>query len=1512
MADTMPLHAVAIIGLAGRFPGAADLDGFWRNIADGVECLDVPTDADLDSAGVTPDVRSKPNYVRRSTALDGAAYFDANFFGISPRDAQILDPQHRIFLECAWEALEGAGYSVDTADQAVGVFAGASMNTYLLQILRDPALVASVGGYQLMLGNDKDFLCTRVSYKLNLKGPSITIQTACSTSLVAVVTACQALSYGECDLALAGGVSVSVPERSGYLYEEGMIFSPDGHCRPFDAAAQGTRGSAGAGVVVLKRLADAIKDHDTIHAVIRGGAINNDGAGKAGYTAPSVDGQIEVIATAQALAGVRPREISYVEAHGTGTPLGDPIEIAALTAAFRSSTKDIGFCRLGSLKANLGHLDAAAGVASLIKTVLALKNRTIPPLVNFTSPNPKLDLARTPFVASAESVPWVSDSAPRRAGVSSFGIGGTNAHMVLEEAPAVPTPAPVRSPQLLVISAKTATALERTAIRLADDLDQNPERSLADVAWTLQVGRQGFAHRRTVTATTAAEAVARLRASKDPRVFSAAHEGGARPVAFLFSGQGSQYPGMGEALYRQESAYRDAVDRCAAHLSDRMGCDIREILFGDRGSEIHETRFTQPALFVTEYALACLWQQWGVIPKAMLGHSIGEYVAAHLAAVMSLEDALALVATRGRLMQACLPGAMAAVHLPPKELAPMLPEGIEIAAVNAAALCAVSGQTDRLGTWLKTLDAKGVKFALLKTSHAFHSSMMEQALPDFIAGFANITLSAPAIPYVSNLTGTWITPQEATSPEYYGRQLRHSVQFLGGIQTLLTDPSLLLLEVGPGTALEAMVRLTAGTGRSSQIVSSLSHPKERRQEDESILEAAGHLWLSGVSIDWRGLHGSATPARVPLPTYPFERERHWVEGLEQPPVAKPFRHENPADWLFAPTWSRDETPARKRRVLSDSWIVMARPGLLTDAILAEITNVGAEPILVEITDSFAIVDDRRFRVRYGQPDDLSAVLQHVQARHSSVRGAVYIWTKAPMQTVGVNADYHALVSLSEGLQSGFGEHNASLVVATFGAQSVLDEPVQDVTAALALGPVLVLPTETPGLTARLVDFEARFQSEGTAAVAQSLVSEAIRGDAENVIAWRGGRRWVRRYDRLALPFGEPADLPLKPRGLYLITGGLGGIGLTLAAWLAKQCSARLLLTGRTAFPPRADWERVLREQVPQSVICQTITAVREIEAAGGEVLTAQADAADGDQMLRAIELARSRWGEIDGVIHAAGIAGNGRFAFLNSQADVEAVLSPKTNGLAVLRRLLGDRSLDFVVLMSSINAVLGAPGACDYSAANAVLDAFVDSAERPAPWRNVIALDWAAWRDVGMAANMVVAESRRPAWQENLASGIPSPIGTELFSRVLAACPRRVVITPYNLAEATQFARAAASAADRASSEASEIAREVTGTTAPKHMTETSTESLLSEIWSELLGVTQIDPDADFFQLGGHSLLATRMIARVHDILGVRISLRDVFDAPTLEKLAVRINSSKSGSTPAVNENQEEREELIF
>ena len=615
--------------------------------------------------------------------------------------------------------------------------------------------------------------------------------------------------------------------------------------------------------MVLKRLSDALADRDTIHAVIRGAAINNDGADKAGYTAPSVNGQIEVIAMAQTLAGVDPRSISFIEAHGTATPLGDPIEIAALTQAFRASTPDIGFCHLGSLKANLGHLDAAAGVAGLIKAVLALTHREIPPLVNFRTPNPQLNLELSPFVASAQRSDWPGNNGVRRAGVSSFGIGGTNAHVVIEEAPPVLPGKPARDAHLLVLSAKTATALEQMTANLADALEKRDGPALQDVEWTLQTGRREFSHRRALVAVDAMQAAKALREPQRAPVLTGSHEGGNRPVAFLFSGQGSQYAGMADGLYEAHKAFRDAVDRCAELLKPLLELDIRDLIFSkSKESAINETRFAQPALFVVEYALACLWRSWGVSPNVMLGHSIGEYAAAHLAGVMSLEDALAVVAARGRLMQELPAGGMAAVHCGPEKLRNFMRDGVEVAAINAPELCTVSGPAKAVAELLKQLEANNIESRTLHTSHAFHSSMMEPALEPFTEVVKRIELRPPSIPYVSNVTGTWITPEQATSPAYYAEHLRRSVQFEAGIRTIAADPAVLFLEVGPGNALASLARLTVGKQRARHVVSSLSHPHERRADGKSALDAAARLWLAGVEFDWANLHTGAEPRRV--------------------------------------------------------------------------------------------------------------------------------------------------------------------------------------------------------------------------------------------------------------------------------------------------------------------------------------------------------------------------------------------------------------------------------------------------------------------------------------------------------------------------------------------------------------------------------------------------------------------------------------------------------------------------
>ncbi|HEX6292586.1 MAG TPA: beta-ketoacyl synthase N-terminal-like domain-containing protein [Herpetosiphonaceae bacterium] len=895
-------QGIAIVGMSGRFPGAADVETFWRNIRDGQESIAFYSDEELQAAGIDERILRDPSYVKASGALDEIELFDAGFFEYTPREAEMLDPQQRIFLECAWHALEHAGYDPATYGGLIGVYAGSNISTYLLvNLASNPELVASFSGYQTIIANDKDYLPTRVSYKLNLRGPSLNINTACSTSLVAVHIACQSLLNGECDLALAGGVSITVPQRVGYWYREGGVSSPDGHCRAFDAAARGTVDGSGVGIVVLRRLEDALNDGDTIHAIIRGSAINNDGAGKVGFTAPSVDGQAAVIEEALAVAGVVPDMIDYVEAHGTGTPLGDPIEIAALTQVFRAKTDGIGCCAVGSVKTNIGHLGAAAGVAGLIKAVQALKHRQIPPSLHFERPNPRLDLARSPFYVSARLHDWPERDEPRRAGVSSFGIGGTNAHVVLEAAP-VPEPAdPGRPWHLLPLSAKTSAALDAATANLLALLKATPDVSLADVAYTLQVGRQAFDHRRMLVCRDRQDALDALEQMHPERVLSRVREPGARSVVFLFPGQGAQYPNMARELYEVEPKFRATVDRCCAllrpHLHPEGTRDLRAVLFPDdetrAAEDLSRTRLTQPALFVIEYALARLLMAWGIKPQAMIGHSIGEYVAATLAGVFSLEDALALVALRGRLIDELPSGAMLSVPLPEHEVLDLLDPQLALAAVNGPSLCVVSGAHGAIDALHERLIARGVDCRRLHTSHAFHSAMMSPIMIRFAEQVGKFERKAPKIPYISNVTGTWITAAAATDPEYWARHLRQTVRFADGLQTLLgpdgTTPGRILLEVGPGRTLSTLAQQQPGRAGSRIVLSSMRHPQDQQADEAFLLNSIGKLWLLGVPVSWpalyAGAHGAERRYRVPLPLYAFDRQRYWVAAQQIRPIA---------------------------------------------------------------------------------------------------------------------------------------------------------------------------------------------------------------------------------------------------------------------------------------------------------------------------------------------------------------------------------------------------------------------------------------------------------------------------------------------------------------------------------------------------------------------------------------------------------------------------------------------------
>jgi len=876
---------IAIIGMAGRFPGARNVDEFWHNISRGIESISFLSESDLRTRGINESIVHHPRFVPAVSSLDEIDRFAASFFGYQPRDVELMDPQQRILLECSWEALENAAYNPRSCKATIGAFMGAGPNTYLLyNIASNPELLRSLDPMRLNINNSNDFLATRIAYKLGLQGPCLTVQTACSTSLVAVHLACQSLADGESDMALAGGVCINVHNQHGYFYIEDGIVSPDGHCRTFDAQAAGTIFGSGVGVVVLKRLADAITDGDTIYALIKGSAINNDGSHKVGYTAPSVDGQMKVIVEALSVADIPASSINYVEAHGTATALGDPIEIQALTAAYRVTTEQQGFCAIGSVKTNVGHLDAAAGMAGLLKTVLALHHKQIPPTINFRQLSPQIDLTHSPFYVNTELKDWPRPERQwRRAGVSAFGVGGTNAHVVLEEAPEPAPSGPSRSEHVLCLSAKSARALEEVTDRVVAYLTAQPEVALADVAYTLTVGRVALDFRRTVVCTARADAIALLQRRASGRVLTSPLAAQDRPVVFMFPGQGPQYVRMAQGVYGAEPVFRQEVDRCAALLEPHVGCDIRTLLFpavdreASAAEQMTQTRFVQPLLFVIEYALARLLISWGIHPHAMIGHSVGEYVAACLAEVFSLEDGLVLIAERGRLMESLRPGAMLTVSLREDQLQAYLSEQISLAAVNGPSTCVVAGESEAIATLERDLSAQDIRCRQLRATRAFHSHMMDAILDRFAQFCSRIRFVPPRIPFISNVTGQWITGDEAASPAYWVAHVRHEVRFGDGLQLLVREPRWLLLEVGPGHTLSNLAREVCD--QHQHVYTTVRHARGDELDSVFLLETLARLWLAGVVPDWSLYYADERRRHIPLPTYPFERESYWIAPI---------------------------------------------------------------------------------------------------------------------------------------------------------------------------------------------------------------------------------------------------------------------------------------------------------------------------------------------------------------------------------------------------------------------------------------------------------------------------------------------------------------------------------------------------------------------------------------------------------------------------------------------------------
>ena len=890
------LDGIAIIGMSGRFPGAKDVQQFWENLVNGVDSISRFQEGELEyDVAAEAGQSSDQKYVSARGVLDQVDQFDAEFFDIKPREAELMDPQHRLFLECAWETLERAGYDPDRYAGLVGVFAGCSVNSYLLyNLCKDRAFATrfagnyQVGNFSVLLGNDKDFLPTRVSYKLNLKGPSMAVQTACSTSLVAVCQACTNLLTYQCDMALAGGVSISFPQRRNYLYEEGNLVSRDGICRTFDVAADGTVFGSGVATLLLKRLADAITDGDTVLAVIKGFATNNDGAQKVGYAAPSVEAQAGVISMAQAVAGVSPESISYVEAHGTGTSLGDPIELAALTKAFRDSgATRKQYCAISTAKTNVGHLDIAAGATGLIKTVLQLQHGWLPPLLHFSSPNKNIAFQESPFFPVTRGMEWKRGDSPRLAGVSAFGVGGTNAHVIVEEAPQSKEGGMTRPQQLLLLSARSETALKKMTENFAGHFLSNPTTGLADAAFILKLGRKPFVHRRALVTGSVADAASQLLSESVKPGFSGKVVQVDPPVIFVFPGQGSQFVGMGRGLYENEPVFRMAVDQCAEILKTHLHLDIRSVFYPDpvnreqAEAQLNQTAVAQPAIFTIELALARLWLSWGVKPRALIGHSIGEYVAAVLAETFTLENALALLSARARMMQALPGGSMLAVRLEGKAIESMLPPDTSVAAFNSVRSCTISGPEESLKALQRDLETRKIPSRFLMTSHAFHSAMMEPMLPGFIEVVRATPWSEPKTPWISTCTGSWIRPADLADPSYWARQIRFPVRFAEAFDLAVHESPKVILEVGPGQTLAQLAAQHPEKSKLLAVCSSLNQSADPMDEQAFILGSLGKLWVAGVNPDWRAFYAHEKRRRIPLPTYPFERKSYWVEPERQ-------------------------------------------------------------------------------------------------------------------------------------------------------------------------------------------------------------------------------------------------------------------------------------------------------------------------------------------------------------------------------------------------------------------------------------------------------------------------------------------------------------------------------------------------------------------------------------------------------------------------------------------------------
>jgi len=1531
---------IAIIGMSGRFPGADNPEKLWDNVLGGIESIRPLTQVELSAAGITEAQLHDKNYIRFGAPLENSDYFDPEFFGLTELESQIMDPQRRILAEVSWEALESAGINPDTSECSIGVYAGVGINLYLLNnLITRQDVLGRAGDLQILHGSDKDYGPTQISYLLNLKGPSISIQTACSSSLVAVHMARQAILTGECDVALAGGASLNNPNVGGYLYQEGGILSKDGRCRPFDRDASGTVFGGGAGVVVLKRLEDALDDGDNILGVIKGSAVNNDGSDKVGFAAPGVSGQQHVIEQALAAADVPAETIGYIEAHGTGTHLGDPIEFNAQAEIFDTRNFDQKYkdnkCYLGSVKANIGHLNACAGVAGLIKVVKQLQHKKIPRQLHFSEVNSNINLENTPFRFATKTESWPEQDFPRRAGVSSFGVGGTNAHVILEEAPDITdTPATNRL-KIFPFSAKSEKsldkAIERTQVFCDEKVVSGEHLNTDNMAYTLQYGRKHFPCR-AIAISSSAHDLSRKLLNVDGTSISYGKTANETPsIVFMFSGQGSQYQSMAQGLYLMLPEFRRSIEYCLNLFSTHLNVDLLENLTLSNGQvDINQTLYSQPYLFSIEYALAKQLIDWGIEPDVMIGHSIGEYVAATLAGVFSLEDAITVVSTRAQLMQGLPEGAMIAVNTDAQTIGQHLPHDCSIAAINAPQKVVVAGEVNILNSLQTLLESKGISCRRLKTSHAYHSHMLDSILEEFAQVFEPITLNSPKRAFISNVTGTWAEADTVTNKSYWVKHLRGCVRFDDGIQ-LLAQQTRYYMELGPGNTLTTFVREAAIP--PGYVGNCMRHPKETNDDLEVLLTAVSRYWICGGELSWRNLNsslGNSTDCRkILLPTYSFARHRVWIEPGTRPETFDLLNTKLPdmEDWFSIPAWKRTSEiellPENNRKIL----IIGDQQGLAAQ-MYQKLSNDN-EVILVKQEFHYKKHSDSFFSLYHASPDHLNQFFDELDNRqwqpdlilhfglcskHKSYDEGIGFFS-----TIQQNGFYSLQLIIQQIAKRNY-SHILNLIALGNGLYEVTGNDTIYPEKATVTGLFKVVQQEYTNIHCRVIDTDIP-EALPEPSIIKNLVTsipgirrspdandpitrwvgylakELLSKHPQGTVAYRQGQRWVQVYEKAHLTNTGAAAKNIKPGSVVLVTGGFLGLGMELTRHLVRKYQAKLILLESATLPPEHTWLKWLEEHegteldVEKSSFPRIMRETIALKKQGAEIIVLGTDTSSYAETKKTIEKAEQTLGPINGILHAAGAYALNRSVFIrdadlfNSEYNFRTIAHP----MYLLDLLFSERDLDFRLCLGSLGSILGGFGYNSYAAASAYMSALAAKRRTTSrPWQ------MQAWDSLDIewqVEDLSVSDEFKEIMNNIIDRALPIALtldeGLESFDRLFGINDSyQVVISATDINERLNYWVKQDSLGKEL-----EVVEETERTNRPELSTRyveprNDVERKIATMWEGVFGVSGIGAFDNFYDLGGNSLMATQLMSHIKKSLKVDLPLNVLFESPTISALA--------------------------